>query len=114
MHLLLEFTNLYYEPFYQLMRQTLLAEECVKNSDHNITAYSHVHVIPENNFELKSNITSPYFKNYGVDNIHDAWKILLKDNAKYIIISPENLLKPVLKVDDSKSFINYLKVRYWE
>jgi len=43
---------LYYEPFYQLMRQTLLAEECVKFADHGVSSYVHVHVVPEKNIEL--------------------------------------------------------------
>lgn len=103
--------SLYYEPFYQLMRQTLLAEECVKNSDHNVSSYSHIHVVPEKNLELKNKITSPYLNG---SDIHEAWKKILKDNKKYIVVSPENLLEPVIKACDSKSFINYLKVRYWK
>jgi len=103
--------SLYYEPFYQLMRQTLLAEACVKNHDHNISSYTHVHVVPEMNTELKNKITSPDLK--GVD-IHDAWKSLLKDSSKFIVISPESLLSSASKICDSKSFLNYLKARYWE
>lgn len=45
----------YLEPFYQLMRQTLWAEQMIKNkaaerikADH----YLHIHVIPNNNVDL--------------------------------------------------------------
>lgn len=79
------FEAYYYEPFYQLMRQTLLAWECVKNRDHQIDDYLHVHVVPEENDELKEKITSPILKG---DNIHIAWKSALKDNSKFLSVSP--------------------------
>jgi hypothetical protein len=101
---------LYYEPFYQLMRQTLLAEECIKHADHGVGAYTHVHVVPEKNVELKKKITSPTL--VGKD-IHDAWRKVLKDDSRYIVVSPEQFLQPLEQIIDTKSHIAYLKARYW-
>ena len=48
---------LYFEPFYQLMRQTLLGWQIAKHKDHGCTSYRHVHVVPEANEEFHQNIT---------------------------------------------------------
>ena len=50
---------LYYEPFYQMMRQTLLGCKLKENKDHKCDDYIHVHVIPDENIELRNKITSP-------------------------------------------------------
>jgi hypothetical protein len=39
-------TAYYYEPFYQLMRQTLLAWQCTVHRDYGISDYLHVHIAP--------------------------------------------------------------------
>ena len=107
----LDVTGFYYEPFYQLMRQTLLANECVKHSDHGVSSYAHVHIVPEKNIELKNKITSPCLK--GTD-IHDAWKKVLKNAGLFIAISPDKFLKPAENIADTKSHLGYLKSRYWD
>lgn len=107
----IEVESLYYEPFYQLMRQTLLAEECVKNRDHGVTSYKHIHVVPEDNLSLKENITSPQLS--GKD-IHEVWKGLLKDESTFIHLSPEQLLEPVVELVDTISILRYLEERYWQ
>lgn len=104
------FEVFYYEPFYQLMRQTLLAWECVKNNDHNVDDYLHVHVVPDKNEELKYRITSPMLK--GKD-IHKAWKSVLKDDDKFLTISPNELLSSLQNMKDTKSILYYLNERYW-
>ena len=101
---------LYYEPFYQMMRQTLLGSQCAAHKDHNCTDYFHLHVIPENNTELRNKITSPGC--IGTD-ISDAWKKMLKNPDKYQTISPEDLLKPCESLNDCNSIMSYLKRRYW-
>lgn len=103
--------SFYFEPFYQLMRQTLLAEECVKHQDHGITSYKHLHIVPENNIELKTKVTSPFLS--GVD-IHEVWKSTLKNENCFIPISPEQFIEPAKRLKDTMSIIEYLKRRYWE
>lgn len=100
----------YYEPFYQLMRQTLLAEECVKNKDHGISSYKHIHVAPSGNIELLKKITSPYFKG---SDIHEAWLNVLKKPNCFKAITPQIFLEPVWNCMDTLSIKSYLEKRYW-
>ena len=106
----MEVEAFYYEPFYQLMRQTLLAWKLIENNDHCCSDYHNVHVIPDENEELLQNITSPYLKG---DNISEAWKSTLKNPNKYLTISPQDFLSPCAKIVDSQSLLSYLEKRYW-
>jgi hypothetical protein len=107
----------YFEPFYQLMRQTLLGWKLVENNDHSCSEYYHVHIIPDENRELLDKITSPELKKMLVGNKENgmikAWMSTLKNPDKYIHRSPEEFLKPCKDIIDSKSFISYLEKRYW-
>jgi hypothetical protein len=104
-------TAYYYEPFYQLMRQTLLGWQCVKNCDHNVSDYLHIHVVPKENKELREKVTSPELKG---NDIHDAWKSVLKDSSKFLDITPCDLIMPLKELKDTKSILNYLNIRYWQ
>ena len=102
--------NFYFEPFYQLMRQTLLGWLFKENEDHKCTDYCNVHIIPKENTQLLDNVTSPNLKN---GSITEAWESTLKDPKKYIPISPQDFLCPCLNKVNSESFLSYLKKRYW-
>jgi hypothetical protein len=99
----------FFEPFYQLMRQTLWVEQMIANragerlqADH----FLHVHVIPWDNHDLLKK-TYPCS---GVD-METTWRKHLKDNSKYQILSPEELLQGI---DREKycGLLEYLKTRY--
>ena len=99
----------YYEPFYQLMRQTLWAENMVAHkSSERLAAdnFLHIHVIPSENDEL-------LLKKYKVsgNTMEKSWRGMLSDQSKYVIISPETLLAPV--ASSYPKLIDYLSVRYW-
>lgn len=100
----------YYEPFYQLMRQTLWAEQMIENKNiETIKAddYIHIHVIPTENRELL-NKTYPC----SGKRMEETWRDCLNHQSKYIIISPEDLLTPV--IDEKYSdLLKYLKKKYW-
>lgn len=100
----------YYEPFYQMMRQTLLANECINHKEYDCTDYMHVHVIPAENKELLENITSPLLSG---KTISDAWKSVLKSPEKYVTISPKDILQKCKELPDTISWLKYLKKRYW-
>jgi hypothetical protein len=102
---------LYFEPFYQLMRQTLVGSQSVKVKDYGVSSYKHLHVAPTQNTELRERITSNGLK--GTD-IHDAWSKTLKDKDAFIGTAPEALLKPVANMRDTKSILHYLENRYWK
>lgn len=104
--------NLYYEPFYQLMRQTLLAWQMVKNNRNELNAddWLHLDVIPENNLNLRYQVQAPDLLQTGIE---EAWKAQLKEPNKYNVITPQKLLKPILFDPKYRSLINYLNTRYW-
>jgi len=104
--------DLFYEPFYQLMRQTLLGWEMVKRNDFEYGAadWRHVHAIPRDNLELRNTVTSP---NLGGDTLEAAWKQCLKEPEKYIVIDPGDWFQSLKGLPDVKAWLGYLEKRYW-
>ena len=99
----------YFEPFYQLMRQTLWAEQMIKNkaaerikADH----YLHIHVIPNNNVDL---LQKTY--KFSNQNMEVTWRCMLNEQSKYIIINPQKLMSPIQ--NKCPELYNYLKTRYY-
>jgi hypothetical protein len=104
--------NLYYEPFYQLMRQTLLAWQMTKNKEKELNAddWLHLDVIPENNLNLRYQVPSPDLIQTGIEQ---AWKSQLKEPHKYNTITPQRLLSPLIFDTKYRNLIAYLNKRYW-
>ncbi|MHB1106366.1 MAG: PGN_0703 family putative restriction endonuclease [Lutibacter sp.] len=101
----------YFEPFYQLMRQTLWAEQVIKNKDfETIKAdnYLHVHVIPLENKDL----LDKEYKCSGL-GMESTWKNHLVNKDKYVIISPKDLLRNINK-EKYNDLCRYLNERYWD
>lgn len=101
----------YFEPFYQLMRQTLWAEQMIKYKETETVKadeFLHLHIIPKENKDLLHKI----YKCSGSD-MESTWRQHLKDNTKYKIITPENLMQDIDK-EKYKDFIDYLTMRYWK
>ncbi len=115
----------YQEPFYQLMRQTLWAEQIIKHRPSNPRAkkkepieaedYLHIHVIPKGNTVL----LNKGFKEKGDNLMEKTWRSMLKKDGddRYILIDPEVLLKPIVEdkdlADKYSDLIKYLRTRYW-
>ncbi len=115
----------YKETFYQLMRQTLWAEEVIKHRPSNPRArkkepieaddYLHLHVVSKGNEQLRTK----RWKESG-KTMEETWKEMLTKEGKerYILIDPEELLAPIVNDKElSKkysSLINYLRTRYWD
>ena len=98
------------EPFYQLMRQTLWAEQVIAHKDSEkeplkADNYLHIHVIPNANKDLLN-------KAYKVtgNSMENSWKAQLEDDSKYIIVDPADLIKPI-KNNYGKLY-SYIKERY--
>ena len=99
----------YYEPFYQLMRQTLWAEQLIRCKDRETVqadCFRHIHVIPPANGDLLK-------KKYpcGGKEMEETWRGCISDNRLYTIVSPADFLSPL----DSlryKDLLCYLNLRY--
>lgn len=99
----------YQEPFYQLMRQTLWAENIIKHSEEEklvAEGYLHIHVIPNDNKDLLD-------KKYRVSGkgMEETWRSMLKDQSKYVIVDPQRLFAPI--ADKYLQLSSYLEKRYW-
>ena len=100
----------FYEPFYQLMRQTLWAEQMIEHKDIEwikANHFLHIHVIPSANSSLLN-------KKYKCTDkqMEESWKSHLLLDC-YQTITPEKLLSPLKGNDDYSELINYLQIRYW-
>lgn len=84
--------GLFTEPYYQLMRQTLLASEIVKAREYQADSYLHIHAIPKDNLELK-NVNTASGKLIG-NTLEQTWKNILKKPSQYVAIDPQDLLLP--------------------
>ena len=104
-------TSIYFfEPFYQLMRQTLWAEQIIKNQNEELikaSNYLHLHIIPKGNNNL---LCKKYMKN--IKGLENNWRQYLHDQTKYKIIDPSDFLDPI--IDKYPNLYNYLKIRYWQ
>lgn len=101
----------YYEPFYQLMRQTLWAEQMIINRKTEVikaTDFLHIHVIPSENSDLLD-------KKYKCSSMgmEMTWRNHLQDQSKYIIISPKNLMSGI-NTNKYQDLLDYLNIRYWQ
>ena len=99
----------YFEPFYQLMRQTLWAEQMLSNKESECVKadhYMHIHVIPSADVDLLN-------KTYRVSgkNMEETWRSMLADQSKYLIIDPAVLMKPI--ENSYPDLCKYLSERYW-
>jgi hypothetical protein len=100
----------FYEPFYQLMRQTLWTEQMIqKKTDEKIKAdnYMHLHIIPNENKDLLNRIYS-----CSKMNMEDTWHKCIVNQDKYKIITSKELLKNV-SASKYKELKEYLSKRYW-
>lgn len=103
--------GLFTEPYYHLMRHTLLMDQMVRANEYGVTDYLHVHVVPSLNIELlRSNPALPQLPGF---TLNEAWSKLLKEPGKYISIDPKDLLEPAQYCQDTGSIMSYLQMRYW-
>jgi hypothetical protein len=99
-----EWNDLYKEdPYYELMRQTLLAEQIIAQPDKKdleAVDYVHIVIIPKQHTELRNAITDRYIPT-------------LKDPSKFHIIDPQELLAPLEGNKKYAGLLDYLQTRYW-
>jgi len=103
--------GLFTEPYYQLMRQTLLAHEMTKAKEHGATDYQHLHIIPEANKDLKD-VNTALGKLDGT-TLTETWTKSLKSPEKYTVIDPKGFISPAKQCLDTATILKYLKERYW-
>ena len=87
--LLPSFDDLFYEPFYQFMRQQLLAHEMERAKELGADIVSLLHIAPKHNKEFQR-VTSPELSTIG-DSVIDIWKKLQRPPHRFDSVTTEDL-----------------------
>ena len=109
--LLPSFDSLFYEPFYQLMRQQLLAHEMEKAQELGADIVSVLHISPARNTDFHR-ITSPELEKLG-ETATDVWTKLVR-LGRFISVSTERLFGNLSteQVPEMQTWIEYIGKRY--
>ncbi len=85
---------LFYEPFYQLLREQLLAREIEKDVGQGIHRVSVLHFCPAGNDAYHKTVHSKKIRDvFGNMGVIDVWKALIKNPDHFSSISPEALFQ---------------------
>lgn len=107
-----DFEALFFEPFYQFMRQQFLANEMEKAHELGADLVSVLHIAPARNTDFRT-VTSPRLKGFG-ESATEVWKNLVKEQGKFISVSTESLFS-AFPPDSSSvlgSWLEYIQTRY--
>ena len=106
-----DLAGLYIEPYFQLMRQTLLAHEMAKANDYGANDYIYLFVAPSENQDLLGvNVAANCLAG---SRLPETWSNLLRTPGKYEILDPQQFIEPATYCTDTKAIIAYLAKRYW-
>ncbi len=110
--LLPNFEALFYEPFYQLMRQQFLAHEMERAQELGADIVCILHIAPDHNADF-SRVTSPYLAPLGV-TVTDVWKKLVQPEDRFISISTEQLFgnRLIGQLPEMREWWEYISARY--
>ena len=117
-----ELEDFFYEPFYQIMRQRLLADRMVRQRELDVDEAKVVVVVPEDNQAYRRvadrrAMTSPRLAQRfpGLETIHEVMRACLKKpDAQFDMVTPSLLLEGVVQSlpDESAKWANYWRERY--
>jgi hypothetical protein len=110
--LLSDFGDLFYEPFYQLMRQQFLAHEMERAQELGAAVVSVLHISPVHNSDF-GNVTSPALRSLGMSVI-DVWKRLTRNPDRFASVSTEGLFGQLLinRLPELRAWWQYTNDRY--
>ena len=83
--------RLFYEPYEQLVRQTLLAAAMVADPDTPEVTWLHVHVIPAENLELRTRVeqAAPLLNG---STLEETWQGALRAPERYRVLTPTDVV----------------------
>ena len=118
----LDLEDFLYEPFYQIMRQTLLADRMVEERELEITEAKVVVVVPEENWAYRAvsdgnTTTSPLLAQRfpQLETVEAVMRAAVKEpDAQFDMVAPAQLLDGVARSlpDETVDWANYWKDRY--
>ena len=86
---LASFGDLFYEPFYQFLRQQLLAHEMELAHELEADLVTVLHVAPAKNRDFHR-VTSPGLREFGDSSI-EIWRELVGQSGRFVSVSTESL-----------------------
>ncbi|MEP7136421.1 MAG: hypothetical protein ABI904_15940 [Chloroflexota bacterium] len=106
------FDSLFYEPFYQFMRQQFLANEMEKAHELDADIVSVLHIAPAHNNDFRK-VTSPELGKLGESAV-SGWKELVKTEGRFISVSTEKLFGAIseTQLPEIKTWVEYISDRY--
>ena len=108
------YRSLFFEPFYQLMRLQLLAQEMEANHEMGADLVTVLHIHPAANTEFTERVTSKYLSDrFTGQGVMDTWKQLV-DRTRFATVSVEHLLQLIVKARSmaDPTWVRYLQTRY--
>jgi hypothetical protein len=101
-----------YEPFYQLLRHSLLASQIKQVENPKISRVQVVHLTVSKNQELLS-VTSPRFRSLG-STTYEVWQKLLKEPQGFSLILVETFFKTIAldRHRELEPWALYMRERY--
>jgi hypothetical protein len=105
------YASLFYEPFYQLMRQQFLAHEMERAHELGASEVVVLHIAPQHNTDFLK-VTSPELIGLGTSAI-GVWKRIVK-NEKFKNASTEGLFGafPITEFPEMSNWWRYINARY--
>ena len=102
--------ELFYEPFYQIMRLGLLADKMVQDKEFGITEAKVVVVCPEGNDDYRNTITSPALKERfpSAASVEDVIHAAIREPASFRLMSPEKLVAAIRKSSAAEAVSQWL------
>jgi len=110
--LLPSFDDLFYEPFYQFMRQQLLALGMERAKELGADVVSLLHIAPNHNQEFQR-VTSPKLASIG-ESVIDIWKKLQRPPHRFDSVSTEDLFGEfsIRQFPEMSEWWEYITARY--
>lgn len=110
--LLPDFDSLFYEPFYQLMRQQFLAHEMEKAQELGADVVSVLHIAPLHNTDFHQ-VTSVSLEGIG-QTAMDVWKKLTWHTERFSSVSTEQLFGNLSaeQAPEMQAWLEYMGMRY--
>jgi hypothetical protein len=104
--------TLFYEPFYQFMRQQLLTHEMELARELDTEVVSVLHIAPAHNDDFQK-VTSPALRGLGISATH-VWKRLLRVSDRFSSINTEDLFNGIDRTafPELNEWWRYLSARY--
>ncbi len=106
------FDSLFYEPFYQLMRQQFLAQEMEKAHELEADVVNMLHIAPAQNIDFHK-ITSSELIELD-ESVIDVWKRLVLKESRFMSVSTEQLFRNLFAnpVPEIQVWCDYIGKRY--